>query len=394
MSSNHYKYPLLYNRKVIEYVTGFCIAFSGSFFLTGGDQFILLISIGFSTLIAYHFPLVLIIIHFLIFILPAVLMKFFDNTRTWKIKFNELNIDDILLVIMVAAILIRLGIATISILRRHRVKSIDFKLWIPFTAFCLWLLYEIYRNFDTYGLSAAGEFRSHYLILALPVYIALFFDTPQKRKTLFKTALLFCFVIPILCIPFIGGVKGWAIGPKNRFFPADVSFGIFQGLFFCFLSNRSGYTKIPKFIQWAVSLAAILILILDTHRSVWFSGIIMGVVFIGIDKNNLIPSFNKALRYAFIGIIVVFLSSSATTLTLDKNLLEFITERSQDLYVIEDNSDSTWVWRIERWEMEMDKIVDSPLTGLGFGGYWGEEHFLRTDGVSPHNLYVQILVKL
>ncbi|MCG8637393.1 MAG: O-antigen ligase family protein, partial [Desulfobacterales bacterium] len=47
-----------------------------------------------------------------------------------------------------------------------------------------------------------------------------------------------------------------------------------------------------------------------------------------------------------------------------------------------------------RWEMEMDKIVDSPLTGLGFGGYWGEEHFLRTDGVSPHNLYVQILVKL
>ena len=380
---------------ILEYAVGFCIALMGGILLASGDRSLLSISIVLSTLVAYRYPIVPIIAHFLVFIFPAVLMKCFDDVRTWKIMFAGININDILLGIMIVAIVLRIGAAfTSTLLSKKQPNTIDFKLWLLIISFCLWFVYEIFRNFDIYGLSAAGEFRNHYLVLAVPVYVALFFDSAQRRRTLFKTTLLFCLVIPLLCIPFVGETKGWSIGVNSRFFPADISLGILQGLFFCFLSNKYGYTKFPPLFQGAATLVAILIILLDTHRSVWFSGIIMVIAFIGFDKKSMLPSFNKILGYGFLCLTVGLIASAIITSMLDKDLLEFITERSRDMFIFDDNFDSTLVWRMQRWNMEMEKIIEFPIAGLGFGGYWGKETILGTDGVSPHNLYVQLLVKL
>lgn len=50
--------------------------------------------------------------------------------------------------------------------------------------FSVWLMVEIIRNLNQYKLSALGEFRFRYLILVLPIYIALNFNNPEARKKL------------------------------------------------------------------------------------------------------------------------------------------------------------------------------------------------------------------
>ena len=40
------------------------------------------------------------------------------------------------------------------------------------------------------------------------------------------------------------------------------------------------------------------------------------------------------------------------------------------------------------------RFYASPFAGLGFGGYWGVSGLDGDAGISPHNLYIQILVKL
>ena len=51
-----------------------------------------------------------------------------------------------------------------------------------------WVLLEIARNVAMYGLSAPGEFRYRYLVLAMPVYIALSFTQVEQRRRLLAAA--------------------------------------------------------------------------------------------------------------------------------------------------------------------------------------------------------------
>ncbi len=84
-------------------------------------------------------------------------------------------------------------------------------------ALSTWIMLEAVRNFDLYGLSAFGEMRTRYLLLIIPVYMAAFGrEAGYRRRTELMTVGA-TLVFAVLCLPLIGGFKGWGIGPLSRY---------------------------------------------------------------------------------------------------------------------------------------------------------------------------------
>ena len=381
-----------------EYFIGLCIALTGAFLLTQNTQLFFVFIVGSSLLvfIACRYPLVLIVGHFIATIFPLVLHNCFENTIEWRVLTQGVGVNDIILGAMFVAVAVRLTTTFFLSSRSDAVKSPfnDKRLTLSILGLCLWFLYEIVRNLDVHGLSSPGEFRSHYLILALPVYIAIFFDSEKSRKNLFKTALFLCLIVPVLFIPVIGEIKGWSIGAKSRFFPAMISFGILQGVLFCLLSIKWRMFKIPTVLLLPFLIVGALIIIFDTHRSVWFPAIAMIFAYFRFSQMELRQVLNKSLGYVLIIVAMSLMASAVVTSVLNIELFDFIVDRSSELFALNMDYETTWTWRIEKWKIELAKIVDFPFTGLGFGGYWGLEELVGDDGVTPHNLYVQVIVKL
>jgi len=382
------------NRRIFEYTLASCVALTVGNFAVGGDNFPLMATIVGAMVISYFYPILLILTHFLANVLPMTLAKCFDDQRTWGIMFDQIGIGDLVYGIMLVTLLVRTIAGGAFFLLRRTSVTTDLKLGGLLLGLCLWFIYGILRNFDIYGLSAPGEFRNHYIHIIVPIYIAIFFDSAPRRNLLFKFTLLSCLWFPLLCVPVIGMVKGWGIGAESRFFPAEISFGLLQGIFFCFLGNRSGCLKVPGLALWFSGLGASIMIIIDTHRSVWVPAVVMSLAYIWLTQKGIRVGFEKILGFLGLGIITIYLASMIVSAQLDQGLTEFFKERGRDAFIIDTDYESTWTWRIRRWKMELEKLETAPLTGVGFGAYWGDPDSLVRDPVFPHNLYVQILVKL
>ena len=382
------------NRRIFEYTLAFGFAAILGNLAVDENKFPLTISILAMGVTTYFYPILLIIIHFLATILPMTLAKCFEDQRTWGITFDQIGIGDIVYGVMLAHLIIRILTGGAFLLVKRTAFPTDARLGILLLVLWLWFLFGILRNFDVYGLSAAGEFRNHYIYLIVPIYIAAFFNAPRQRKNLFTLTLICSLWIPLICVPAIGMVKGWHIGADSRFFPAEISFGILHGALFGFLAHRYGYVKIPGPVLWLSGLAASVMIIIDTHRSVWVPSVVMFLSYLWLTRKQIRLGFEKMLGYAGLGIFTFYLASQIVSLQLGQDLTEFIAERGKDAFIMDTSYASTWTWRIQRWQMELEKVAASPFTGVGFGAYWGDIDLLEKDPIFPHNLYVQILIKL
>ena len=68
--------------------------------------------------------------------------------------------------------------------------------------------------------------------------------------------------------------------------------------------------------------------------------------------------------------------------------------RINDLIKLDEKHNNTAAWRVAQWKAQIPKFYASPIMGEGFGGYWTVFGVQGDLGVSPHNLYIQTLVKL
>lgn len=254
--------------------------------------------------------------------------------------------------------------------------------------FFIWMLFEIIRNVGRYGLSAPGEFRFRYLILALPFYIAVNFNTFESRKKLAKFLIIVFYFIPLLYIPVVGMMKGWAFGAENRFLNSQIYLGMVYCLTLIWLSNKYKYLKIPKNILIISLLPFAFFFIIDSHRSAWLAAAVMlGVLFYlnELKAGKLI----KVLPFLLIIIAVAFSLISNTGL----NPTKYVEERGSAF--VNPEEDPTSNWRLMLWAAQLDKFAKSPILGEGFGGYWTVVISNGTTvNVSPHSYYVQTLVKV
>jgi O-antigen ligase len=258
----------------------------------------------------------------------------------------------------------------------------------------LWISFEIARNFSVYGISAPGEFRYRYLILSAPLYISVFFSSLERRKKLLKLLVASSLFFPIICVPIIGQIKGWAIGPESRFFHASISLGLIYGLIALSLSRKYNIIRINPVFFWFIIISLGFIVIIDSHRSVWLASVAAGATLFWIKEINCRKMINHALIIIVSGTIIFFLAQQVIMIKLNTNLVDFVVDRAGDLVKVDERYKNNVSWRMVQWKAQMAKFYASPIIGEGFGGYWGFSGIRGDLGVQPHNLYVQTLVKL
>jgi len=339
--------------------------------------------------VAFRFPLFTVFLLIILAVLPTIFQMIPEYSEEWMSIGLGIRMQDVVMVSMLGAIILKVI---------FRVKELSSQnnlgLSVYIILFGLWIFIEIARNINLYGLSAPGEFRYRYLILSVPLYITLFFSSMVIRKKLLKFLILSSLFFPIICVPIIGVLKGWSIGPDSRFYSSSISLGLLYGLLALSLGKKYKIIKIKEIFYWLIIFTAILMIIIDSHRSVWITAVATGATLIWIKEIRFRKIMNNALSTTFIIIITIFLAHQLIMLSLKTNLSEFTIKRTKDLIKIDEKYNNTAAWRVAQWKAQIPKFCASPIIGEGFGGYWGVSGVQGDLGVSPHNLYIQTLVKL
>jgi O-antigen ligase len=305
-------------------------------------------------------------------------------SEDWAFLGGGIRIQDVVLISMAGAVFLQLFFRA-----KDNASQNKLGLSLVIILFGLWIFFEIARNVGMYGLSAPGEFRFRYLILFAPLYIYCFFPTEEQRKKLFKTLIFCSLVLPIFCVPIIGNLKGWSVGADSRFFPSSISLGLLYGIMALSVGKKYDLLRINGALYWFLTISVGLLILFDTHRSVWLSGVVAAITLFALKE---IPS-RKIMKWSsliFMSLLLVYaVASKFIASNTGTTPVGFVLERSSDIVKFGDEYNTTASWRVARWKMEMQKFYAAPIAGVGFGGYWG----FSGEGVSPHSLYVQTLVK-
>jgi O-antigen ligase len=342
--------------------------------ILGQIQFIfLLFAAVYAIFIANRFPLFTIFL----FIFTQVWPLFLQMTK-FPIELTVLGVfrpSDLVVLSMAGAIFYNL---IVNKLTQRKIFSV---LGLLISIFSFWIIYEILRNYSVYGLSAPGEFRYRYLILVVPLYISLFLSGAKHRKKLFTILIIFSLILPLFLLPVIGSLKGWGVGPSNRFYPASISLGLFYGLIALIIGRKYKLIWVRSIVAWLISIPVLALILIDSHRSVWVAAFI-ALLMLFLLKEIRIPSLTRYIPVLFFLILIVIMVASWAGL----DVVDYVITRASEI-IHPQATDGTAAWRLEQWRVAMLSFQRSPIQGVGFGGYW-------ETGVSPHSLYVQTLVKL
>jgi O-antigen ligase len=166
--------------------------------------------------------------------------------------------------------------------------------------------------------------------------------------------------------------------------PANVSLGLLLGL--VALWECGDFVRWPRPVVYAATAVGVLEILLDAHRSVWLSAVVIfGVLLVRL------PGLEAKVRWIslclLVALVVVVLSQG-----LGQNPLGIVAERGG---AVLSGQDTTGL-RIGMWKAAEPLFARSPVLGQGLGRYW--DLFLPQLGyavlVFPHSLYVMTLVDL
>ncbi len=358
---------------------------SGAFVLAQGYTYIFAESIALAVgvSVATMSPLISVVVLLLIAVLPTVFQTTPIFSEDYAFIGRGLHAFDIVLLLMGAALVVQT-------LRGKEAGQKKIGLSIYVTLFALLILFEILRNIPAYGISAAGEFRYRYLILVLPLYVSLFFDSAKTRLKLLKWLIFSSVFFPLICIPIIGALKGWSIGSYEipfRFLPASISLGLVWGILALSLAKKYGLIKVSRSFLWILATLVSVLVLIDSHRSVWLTTAVVFLLLIWLKEIRLSGIWSWG-TITLLALAIVWVVVSSTGL----NIIKYVTVRG--VAFVNPEGDPTSAWRLAEWEAQMSKFYGSPVIGEGFGGYFGLSGLKGDIGVSPHSLYVQTLVKI
>lgn len=332
-------------------------------------------SIAAATFIAYRWPVTAAMLVLLI----SGGYSIFTMVPGWDIKGTTVGggvrLEDVFMVGMLLAGLLRLATPA------GRTRS--GKLLVPFLLLGMWLAFETVRNVATVGLSAPGELRFFYLLLAVAFCLVVSIDRESLVRTGLRGFALLTVALPIVLFPLVVYLKGWSFGPSARIFPANVSLGLLLGL--AVLWQCRGLVRWPGLLLYAATVFGVVEILLDAHRSVWLSTIVLlGLVFAR-------QRLEGKVRWLFVGILVVAVAVVVAH-GLGYDVVSIVTTRVSTALTGQDTAGI----RISMWKAAAPLIASSPVVGRGLGLYWNL--YLRDVGyavnVFPHSVYVMVLADL
>ena len=337
--------------------------------------------------ISFKSPFYMVCIYIVISILPFLFQMTpqYDEEKWALIIGFGIRASDYILIVMLISILIKI----LYLKEWQNIK--DYSIFILVLVFSLFLIVEILRNVYKYKIASFGEFRYTYITLILPVYIVYFFSSEEDRIRLFKFSIFTSLILTLLCIPIIGFLKNWNIHiildpDKGRFLPSSLSLGLFYGLMGLIFGEKYGILKLSGNKKYLISSAAIFLIFIDGHRSVWLSVIVIFLILFLIRLKNERILLRRKLIVLTIIVVSIFLISSCS------NISKFVSQRL--IVFTNPELDPNANWRLLNWSFQIERFFHSPIIGEGFGSYWGFNIYKNDIWIMPHNLYIMILAKL
>ncbi|MFA6598868.1 MAG: O-antigen ligase family protein [Ignavibacteriaceae bacterium] len=339
---------------------------------------IILISLG----MAQFKPFWLVFFFMITAVMPNIA---FATTPFWNEEYAQITrgfyVYDVILLAMMIVMIPRWW------KERHRMGVKVRRLFDSFFFFLGWLFFEIIRNIPQYGLSSFGEFRYEYLMLVMPIYVALYFKDESIQKRLLGLIKFYIFFLPILVFPIVGSLKGFQFGSQDRFYTAAIEIGYPLGILL--LLVRQKYLKTIEFnIFYIFSLVFIVIIMLiDSHRSVMISVVIGFFIYILLGKVK--------ISFRMIAAILVLTAVGVYVLSLIGFNYQYDFISRIQAYTQPEN-DETSKWRLELWTVLMVDILKKPWTGSGFGGWWNiyVPEINQNITATPHSFYMQSLSRI
>jgi len=247
-----------------------------------------------------------------------------------------------------------------------------------------WLLYSVLRNLDRYGLSAAGEFRFLYLVLAAPVAAAVLLERPEDRRRVTKALLILTVPVLTAALPVLAVLTDWRVGTGYRLLPSGLSLAL--GLGWATLALASRAFGVPRWAVVATAAPTAFVVLVDSHRSVWLALTVAAVC------AALLAGMGRLARSRWtLPVTAVLTLVLVAVVAGGAPLLPFLAERSRAF--TDPSRDPTANWRQHQWRAALGEWSERPWRGEGFGGYWRGLAMRGGADVVPHNLYVQTLTK-
>ncbi len=284
--------------------------------------------------------------------------------------------QDVVLVGMVAAAILRLAGGR----DRRRVAG----LFAPIVGVSAWLVIAVLRNLPATGLSAPGELRFRYLLLAIPLCLVASLQNQRQTRAALWLFVSIAVGLPLVLSPVVLSLKGWSFSWSDRLFPAQVSMGLLLGL--TALWQCRSWLRVPRVLLYVVTGLGAIEIILDSHRSVWL-GVAGALVILSVSKSGWVPTVRRAAA-----VIVAVLAATLLALFTRINIWSVLAERGQAALERRDTAG----WRELVWESTLEQFYASPTAGRGLGLYWST--YVKELGgevtIFPHSLYVMILAHL
>ena len=257
------------------------------------------------------------------------------------------------------------------------------RLLMPATACGAWLALETLRNVATAGVSAPGELRTRYLILAVAFGLVTGVDREALVRVALKAFVLVAVALPLGLLPVVLHLKGWSFSTTDRIFPANVSLGLVLGLTILWVFRI--YLRWPLWLMSTASVLGALEIMLDAHRSVWLSACVLVAILLLVEAR-----LQRTLRWAVLGLAATVVTT-LVALGLGYDVVGTVAARGEAALHLQD----TTAWRVGVWGTSLQDFAASPIIGRGLGLYF--DMYVPGFGrvtVFPHSLYVLLLVHL
>lgn len=333
-----------------------------------------------ASFLAYRFRLSAVLALLLSVLIPQLALTVDLLPDNWDALGGGVRIADLILVGMWGAS------AALLVSRRHRFRSENIFIGISLGLAAL-LFVAVARNWSAYGLSALGEFRFRYLILGLPVFLALGLDSPRSRL-LAARLLAWAPVVGVsVMLPVVGALRGWGLGEASRFYPSAISLALLLAAIWIGLSSEGSHGGVAPGLAYGAFTLIALVILKDAHRSVWLVAGVSLLMLVWLRVIKIQRLWVWAPLALIGGTLVIVLSASGA------NPVDYVVARGQAF--LDPASDPTSNWRLMVWKAYSAVLRNNPLFGQGFGGYWDVyvPEFGARVITSPHSMYAQTLVK-
>ncbi|MRR38082.1 hypothetical protein EG829_26225, partial [bacterium] len=226
------------------------------------------------SLLAHRFRRIAVAALVLSFLIPSLLQMIQLLPDGWDIIGGGVRISDVILVGM-------WGASFALMVQRREVTQAQRTLVAVSLVLAAVLLVAVVRNWPAYGLSALGEFRFRYLILGLPVYLALGADSAVFRLWTARWVAWAPVIGTMLALPMVASAKGWSLGEASRFYPSSISLALLLAAIWVTLRSADLERGFPQAASYGVLAFIVVLIVKDAHRSVWLVALACLIVLLG-----------------------------------------------------------------------------------------------------------------